>query len=842
MSGIELASSQSIRAFKSSEEYLYAMKEDLAEWLNDLYGMDITVDNLVQVLQTGSLLCVHANKVTCAAAEFLHEHGSAHVQLQLRLPTSEVGFIWSAQPNTFQARDNVSNFINWCRTQMHIKDVLMFETDDLVLRKNEKNVVLCLLEVARRASRFGMAAPVLIQLEQEIDEEMRVENDQPVVQRCLMDSQNLDNMVQCLISRCTCPTQFPMVKITEGKYRVGDSSTNIFVRILRNHVMVRVGGGWDTLEHYLDKHDPCHCTSLIHKLAQRPATPVHEIKARQFGPDGQTVSQTSLLLSRVQSPVDPVVWSPSGPPRTSRSDPVLRNSCSPTKLRQPNSESKDDMVLKSTSRTSRDSNRASPSPRLTSSLPRPTRPSTPTRPETHRPSTPLVFHKVNNQACIKTQQGPDNKLGQTWTKSQFVSKLRQNATVVTKTNQESQRLQEKPAGQHRQRNNTQAKPFQCVTPVQSVNQSCSTQEPENNINVGKNQFIRTFCPSRGRMGVILGESNKKGQSDSSEQIQPTVQGLMRSLQRYSSPTKSHSKGTPPEPYSIVNAKRRDGDLGNRYLFTPPPISPAQEAMLYQSLEEEILSNLQQLEMDSDSGDSEQNEFSIRPETPYLLNSTENTSSVFSSTSRPTSRKDASFDGFIGALTKEKKPREKGSTERCRGRKQERQSQFDPRYGRSMANSWSSLGSSMESRESIEPPKMSGVYTAVQADSSDSGIKCKERPQGSSSSKRRSLKKPERVPSIYKLKLRPCVRPRRDHRPDKNPTRIPKPVFYRRSQSPKDTTHTITDSTAMSNTRKGLSIIRRSSTLRRSRKNLGRTTKCQGIVQERVTDQDVEYWV
>ena len=25
-----------------------------------------------------------------------------------------------------------------------------------------------------------------------------------------------------------------------------------------HHVMVRVGGGWDTLEHYLVKHDPSH--------------------------------------------------------------------------------------------------------------------------------------------------------------------------------------------------------------------------------------------------------------------------------------------------------------------------------------------------------------------------------------------------------------------------------------------------------------------------------------------------------------------------------------------------------------------------------------------------------
>lgn len=75
----------------------------------------------------------------------------------------------------------------------------MFETDDLVLRKNEKNFVLCLLEVARRASRFGMASPVLIQLEQEIEEEIREEMEetiQPKPQRRLTNSQNLDEMVQ----------------------------------------------------------------------------------------------------------------------------------------------------------------------------------------------------------------------------------------------------------------------------------------------------------------------------------------------------------------------------------------------------------------------------------------------------------------------------------------------------------------------------------------------------------------------------------------------------------------------------------------------------------------------
>lgn len=32
----------------------------------------------------------------------------------------------------------------------------------------------------------------------------------------------------------------------------------LFIRMLHNkHVMVRVGGGWETFESYLLKHDPC---------------------------------------------------------------------------------------------------------------------------------------------------------------------------------------------------------------------------------------------------------------------------------------------------------------------------------------------------------------------------------------------------------------------------------------------------------------------------------------------------------------------------------------------------------------------------------------------------------
>lgn len=44
--------------------------------------------------------------------------------------------------------------------------------------------------------------------------------------------------------------------------------------------------------------------------------------------------------------------------------------------------------------------------------------------------------------------------------------------------------------------------------------------------------------------------------------------------------------------------------------------------------------------------------------------------------------------------------------------------------------------------------------------------------------KRGQKKAERVPSIYKLKLRPRVRPRTDNRPENGPSRIPTPLSYR----------------------------------------------------------------
>ncbi|CAH1129658.1 unnamed protein product [Ceutorhynchus assimilis] len=342
-----LLEARPFRPFKSSEEYLYAMKEDLAEWLQTMYPhLNIQVENFMEKLETGVALCEHANAVKAQAVEYVEKKqarkamtrsvtGSlAQAQNLIRIP--DVKYFTTAKAGTFFARDNVSNFINWCRFCLEIIECLLFESDDLIMRKNEKHVILCLLEVARRGARFGMLAPMLVQMERQIDREIAADQKKlgfndgnensneldddsdsefeeeeppmmygPVPQIVTNDLKSLDEMVRDLVALCTCPTQFPMIRVSEGKYRIGDTKVLIFVRILRKHVMVRVGGGWDTLAHYLDKHDPCRCRGQHRPTQSARLVPgrAPDLHGAQIYYDRTAVSPASLppLINGVAS-------------------------------------------------------------------------------------------------------------------------------------------------------------------------------------------------------------------------------------------------------------------------------------------------------------------------------------------------------------------------------------------------------------------------------------------------------------------------------------------------------------------------------------------------------------
>lgn len=76
-----LLEARAFRPFKSSEEYLYAMKEDLAEWFQTLYPhLRISVDNFLDRLETGVALCEVCFSVWLFVASLFYFYDFFYVQ------------------------------------------------------------------------------------------------------------------------------------------------------------------------------------------------------------------------------------------------------------------------------------------------------------------------------------------------------------------------------------------------------------------------------------------------------------------------------------------------------------------------------------------------------------------------------------------------------------------------------------------------------------------------------------------------------------------------------------------------------------------------------------------
>lgn len=151
-------------------KFLHAMKEDLAEWISSLttYNININAENFISSLENGVILCQHARHIQ----RYAEEYAVLNTDQNVKIPRKEVRYTEKcAYPGSFIARDNVANFIYWCR-ELGIPQVVMFETEDLVSNKNEKSVILTLLDVARKAYQFGVEPPEIVKFEEEIDAEI----------------------------------------------------------------------------------------------------------------------------------------------------------------------------------------------------------------------------------------------------------------------------------------------------------------------------------------------------------------------------------------------------------------------------------------------------------------------------------------------------------------------------------------------------------------------------------------------------------------------------------------------------------------------------------------------
>ena len=105
----------SLKISEEGEKHLIPIVEDIAEWLSNMFEQEINVDNFLDMLDNGSLICHLAKRIQTASENFCLKRArqSDNTDERKPLPKFENKIHVNAKKESFQARDNAANFIRY---------------------------------------------------------------------------------------------------------------------------------------------------------------------------------------------------------------------------------------------------------------------------------------------------------------------------------------------------------------------------------------------------------------------------------------------------------------------------------------------------------------------------------------------------------------------------------------------------------------------------------------------------------------------------------------------------------------------------------------------------------
>eukprot|EP00056_Hartaetosiga_gracilis_P009840 m.143240 g.143240 ORF g.143240 m.143240 type:complete len:1552 (+) comp13204_c0_seq1:95-4750(+) len=307
---------QKDESFRNIHSECEPIRDDLAEWFNELFGTQYTADTLLRELQTGLPLVYLANMIDLHEEEMREDDKRAQemkkrktskgrlnvsstsfgsssprkseqfqssrkslpepvCQLKICAPaafegprlkrrklpkykytppddrTVDTDFIKSrsleycpivpkTKPQTKAAERNIRAFIAYSRG-LGLNDPDVFNVKDLTELEDQRRVLWGILDVARRTRRMRLPRLVWI-------EKLRyMQRPKP--------KDDLEKQVRTLVDKSINQPRIKVTRVDNTKYLFGEDMTKPVTLIVRaKNVLVRVGGGFITLEEYIDKH------------------------------------------------------------------------------------------------------------------------------------------------------------------------------------------------------------------------------------------------------------------------------------------------------------------------------------------------------------------------------------------------------------------------------------------------------------------------------------------------------------------------------------------------------------------------------------------------------------